>query len=129
MSTMTLEQAVRLAFHLGQIYWQQADSESSSQNKKADETMAEFNELLNDITSREAKGEPYGYLYWTRNGDGTRSEEFARKLPSRYCADWGFTALYTHPAPQQTAQPDQPKPEQAKCGTCNGRGDIRPDLL
>ena len=37
---------LRRAFNLGQTYWQQADSESYSQNKKADVTRAAFNALV-----------------------------------------------------------------------------------
>ena len=39
------EDAIQRAFQLGQTYWQQADSESYSQNKKADLTLAKFREL------------------------------------------------------------------------------------
>ena len=45
---MTLEMAMRRAYALGQTYFQQADSESYSQNKKADETTAKFNTLLRE---------------------------------------------------------------------------------
>jgi hypothetical protein len=45
---MTLELAMRRAYALGQTYWQQADSEFYSQNKKADETTAKFNTLLRE---------------------------------------------------------------------------------
>lgn len=34
--------ALKIAFHYGQVYWEQADSESYSQNKKAAETHAKF---------------------------------------------------------------------------------------
>lgn len=43
--------AVRRAWNLGQIYWQQADSEYVSQNKKADETVATYGALIEE-TSR-----------------------------------------------------------------------------
>jgi len=36
------------AFQLGQIYWQQADSDSYSQNKKSDRTQELFDELRED---------------------------------------------------------------------------------
>jgi hypothetical protein len=45
---MTLEQALRKAYQLGQIYWQQADSESYKENKKSFETSAKFDALLQD---------------------------------------------------------------------------------
>lgn len=41
--------AMRKAFHLGQVWWQQADSENVSQHKKADATQAKFDELVDSI--------------------------------------------------------------------------------
>ena len=41
-----VSKAMRQAFQLGQTYWQQADSESYSQNKKADDTQRKFYELV-----------------------------------------------------------------------------------
>ena len=41
----TVTDALRRAFSLGQIYWQQADSEYISQNRKSDATRAKFQEL------------------------------------------------------------------------------------
>ncbi len=40
--------ALRRAFSLGQTYWQQADSEYTSQHRKADETSAKFEHLVID---------------------------------------------------------------------------------
>ncbi len=40
--------ALRKAWQLGQTYWQQADSEYISQNKKSDETYAKFQQLSED---------------------------------------------------------------------------------
>jgi len=52
--------ALRRAYNLGQIYWQQADSEYMSQHKKADQTEAKFQELLETTSSAlEAKDEPW----------------------------------------------------------------------
>jgi len=51
--------ALRQAYNLGQIYWQQADSEYMSQHKKADQTEAKFQELLETTSAAlEAKDEP-----------------------------------------------------------------------
>lgn len=53
--------ALRQAYNLGQIYWQQADSEYMSQHKKADQTEAKFQELLETTSAAlEAKDEPIG---------------------------------------------------------------------
>lgn len=43
--------ALRKAWQLGQMYWQQADSEYFSQNKKADETQARFQRLVDETRS------------------------------------------------------------------------------
>lgn len=40
--------ALRRAFNLGQTYWQQADSESYSQNRKSDETRCKFDSLIDE---------------------------------------------------------------------------------
>ncbi len=40
-----IERALNQAYALGQKYWMQADSESYSQNRKADETDARFKQL------------------------------------------------------------------------------------
>ena len=44
--------ALRTAWQLGQTYWAQADSEYFSQHKKADATMAKFQDLVD--STREA---------------------------------------------------------------------------
>jgi hypothetical protein len=40
--------AMRRSWQLGQTYWQQADSESYSQNAKSNETQAKFDTLIDD---------------------------------------------------------------------------------
>ncbi len=40
--------ALRRAWQLGQTYWQQADSESYSQNAKADVTQTKFQSLVDE---------------------------------------------------------------------------------
>lgn len=42
---MPLRKAMERAFNLGQTYWQQADSEFTSQHRKADVTMQTFRDL------------------------------------------------------------------------------------
>lgn len=44
--TDKIEAALKRAYLLGQTYWQQADSESYKQNRKADETQAKFEALV-----------------------------------------------------------------------------------
>ena len=41
--------ALSRAWSLGQTYWQQADSNSYSQNKKSDETQEKFNVLVDAV--------------------------------------------------------------------------------
>jgi len=55
----SITKALKKAFQLGQTYWQQADSESFSQNKKCDETRAKFYELKDEAVAaiREAQAE------------------------------------------------------------------------
>lgn len=48
----TLAKALRRAYNLGQTYWQQADSESYSQNRRAVETARKFEALVSE--TREA---------------------------------------------------------------------------
>ena len=56
MHSEELRAALKRAYNLGQTYWQQADSEYSSQWKKADATQATFRQLVEDtLTTFEEK--------------------------------------------------------------------------
>ncbi len=44
----TVSKALRRAWQLGQTYWQQADSEYTSQHRKADETRGKFDALVEE---------------------------------------------------------------------------------
>jgi len=46
MTSFELESYINQAFNLGQIYWQQADSDYASDYKKADATYQKFLDLL-----------------------------------------------------------------------------------
>jgi len=48
--------AVSRAFRLGETYWQQADSESYSQNRKSIETMRKFRQLLSGENDAAGEG-------------------------------------------------------------------------
>jgi len=48
MTEQELTKALRQAFNLGSLYWQQADSEYTSEWKKADVTQATFRKLVED---------------------------------------------------------------------------------
>jgi len=50
-----VSKALRRAFQLGQTYWQQADSEYLSQNRRADETYARFVALVDETRTALAK--------------------------------------------------------------------------
>jgi len=41
--------AMRRSWSLGQTYWQQADSESYSQNKKSGDTQEKFEALVDEV--------------------------------------------------------------------------------
>ncbi|MDP1930924.1 MAG: hypothetical protein Q8L60_05665, partial [Gammaproteobacteria bacterium] len=43
--------ALRMAFLMGQTYWQQADSEYISQHRKAGETMEKYNQLRSETVA------------------------------------------------------------------------------
>ena len=47
-----VSKALRRAYSLGQTYWQQADSESYSQNKKADDTERRFAALVEETRAQ-----------------------------------------------------------------------------
>ncbi len=45
----TMTKALRRAYHFGQTYWQQADSESYAQNRRSEETQRKFEALVNEV--------------------------------------------------------------------------------
>ena len=57
MNEETLKLAMRKAFNLGATYWQQADSEYSSEWKKADGTKARFVQLVEETIAATKKDE------------------------------------------------------------------------
>lgn len=62
----TLEKALKLAFNLGQTYWQQADSDYVSQQNKSYGTREKFNQLITDTCAAIANAESkdvYAYAY------------------------------------------------------------------
>ena len=46
---LEVEAAMRHSFALGQIYWQQGDSDSWKQQKKSIETLKEFNDYVGQV--------------------------------------------------------------------------------
>ena len=52
-----VSKSLREAYNLGQMYWQQADSEYISQNKKADDTRAKFLALVEETCATLAAGQ------------------------------------------------------------------------
>ena len=55
MSKEAMKLALKKAFQLGQDYWYQADHESYRQNKKSDETLAKFRQLVDETCEALAK--------------------------------------------------------------------------
>jgi len=54
-----VSKALRRAWHLGQTYWQKADSEFTSQHRKADETQAKFDALVEEMRAVFAAAQPH----------------------------------------------------------------------
>ena len=74
--------ALRQAYNLGQIYWQQADSEYVSQHRKADLTEAKFKELVEaTMAALEANDEPVAIQRWPSAAIGkeTLQDAFERE--------------------------------------------------
>lgn len=68
MSDFDIEKAITKVFNLGQQYWQQADSESFNQHRKADDTMQAYRELKRQIVAE--------FVFIPRQPDvGTTTEE------------------------------------------------------
>lgn len=59
-NTPDIKTALRKAYLLGQTYWQQADSEYTSQHRKADETQAKFEQLVTDTVAALTSPEKVG---------------------------------------------------------------------
>ena len=100
-----MRQALRKAFNLGSTYWQQADSEYTSQWKKADVTLASFNELVETtitalrtaIEAETAQGqEPVAWnsgvppLYPEMKDGETISVEYAAKPAQEFVCSTGL---------------------------------------
>lgn len=88
-----VQSALRRSFSLGQIYWQQADSDSTYQQNKSDQTMeVQEQHILNVLKSLGAALKPAEV--------GADSCEF--------CKGWGFRS--------------NPDGADEGCGACNGTG-------
>lgn len=72
----TVLKAMNRAWHLGQTYWHQADSESYSQNRKSDDTRAKFLALVDEVATLLESAQPQQPAGWRPIGtapkDGTR---------------------------------------------------------
>lgn len=78
--TDKIEAALKRAYILGQLYWQQADCDSFIQHKKSDETQAKFNALVHEtltLLREAAQPEPVSLGIEMPKVD-TCSEELAR---------------------------------------------------
>jgi len=70
----TIQRGMRLAWQLGQTYWQQADSESRKQNAMAKETIRKFDALLTETVTL-ISTQPDGWVSVPR--EPTDEQEFA----------------------------------------------------
>ncbi|VVE59539.1 hypothetical protein PIN31009_05579 [Pandoraea iniqua] len=76
-----IKSALRKAYNLGQTYWQQADSEYISQQRKSDETHAKFEQLVADTVAALTSPAKVG---------GNEREAF-----DRWCADKDYGSFTT----------------------------------
>ena len=121
----TVRKALQRAYSLGQTYWQQADSESFSQNRKADETAAKFQALVEEAvacvlaTQRQGEGENRKIAQLIIDNDRAGAVKWATGLIGNFD---GPSCRIDPDATSQgvaVAQPDAPP-----CETCNGNGMI-----
>lgn len=85
-----VSKALRRAWQLGQTYWQQADSDSVSQHKKADVTQARFDELIEETRSAVMPGPvelPLPECWYDLNDVGEPEVEWNRIKP-QYPGNW-----------------------------------------
>lgn len=97
--------ALRRAFNLGQTYWQQADSEYTSQHRKADETLARFNALVVEISA--ALSQP-------------QAGEIPPPDPCFVCGDSAVSCARKYHRLQDVGNPAPA----AQCELCEGTGRI-----
>lgn len=75
MTENQLRAALKYAFQLGQTYWQQADSESYSENKKSDKTAELFRLFVDDTVDNDLKtSKAYDAKYYYVNRLSEREE-------------------------------------------------------
>lgn len=86
MNANTIRSALDRAFDLGQVYWQQADSESYSDNKKADATMAKYRAHVEEVCALASSfaavpaEQPHTDGYWELpKGQGNYTKGFAHE--------------------------------------------------
>jgi hypothetical protein len=113
MSKEALKLALHKAFNLGSIYWQQVDSEFSSNWKKGDVTKAQFDQLVED-TIKHALEQPVqepvawrtfdgegGYEYRTYDTNEDYADDWEKRNPNH--KGW-VEPLYKDPTPCQTCE-------------------------
>lgn len=84
-----LRKALQRAFHLGQTYWQQADSESTSQHRKADETRAKFDALVEEVSAASsAAPAPAEPVAWMWQHDETGMTGFVQHASAEELTQW-----------------------------------------
>jgi hypothetical protein len=86
-----LKLALHKAFDLGSRYWQQADSEYSSQWKKADATRAQLDQLIED-TAKQAHSAPVQPVAMPANWFAGMPEEYRKEA-------WRVATPPAQPAP------------------------------
>lgn len=129
-----LQQALRRAFNLGQTYWQQADSEYTSQHRKADETAAKFDALVTetlDAALAAAPAQPAvltpATLIWTVLDD--TAKQLVNEDVRENVREFLFRAWHHCVLPSLSAAPAQPDEREAfeKWARDEMRGVLKPE--
>ena len=114
-----LAEALGRAFALGQTYWQQADSESFTQNAKSEVTYQKFRDLMAETL---AANVPAGWKLVPVEpttgmlvaGNHCQPGDYSAKLVWQSmleAADRSAELSYLRPLPQDVATPPAPAPE------------------
>lgn len=92
MNEQLMQQALKRAFQLGQDYWYQADHESYRENKKSDETLAKFRQLVDETC--EALAEPDFWAGYVPEPVKPAQQEPVAMWDGKYQIEFGNLSAY-----------------------------------
>lgn len=82
-----VDEAMQRAFNLGQTYWQQADSQYASDNRKSEETRAKFMQVkAESVEAVQKEGERFLAIF--KDVTSVR-DQFAKAAMQGYLASYG----------------------------------------